>query len=85
MPVAHRAGSAALLEPLLRLILGPRRYCSLKQRPEDGKYELELSYPHTYPVLKLCSVVDTRRQVEKAFNSRYVLLKVNQPHCRATM
>ena len=43
----------------------------LKKRDEDGKYEIELSYPHAYPVLKLCSVVETRSQLEKAFNSRY--------------
>lgn len=42
----------------------------LPRRADDQAYEVDLSYPNTFPILKLCTVPATRRAMELAFDSR---------------
>jgi len=41
-------------------------------KPEELEFEVTLKYPHYFPIMKHCSVEETRRILEKLFHSRCV-------------
>ncbi|CEO95625.1 unnamed protein product (mitochondrion) [Plasmodiophora brassicae] len=48
----------------------PSDFLERLNKSDDGRYIVTMKYPESVPVMKLCKVEDTRRQVEFTFNSR---------------